>query len=210
MTFFSRLLQDVPMKHRPTYPLFTSHLDLSKQYWKTLLQPNDTVIDATCGNGHDTLFLSQLIPQGKIIAIDVQLEAIEKTKDLLAKNLKDTNQISFYHQSHATFPSEITEKSVKLIVYNLGYLPGSDKKTKTIGKETIESIRNALKLIAPGGAICLTCYPGHPEGKEEEALLIDYTSQLNPMEWSVSWHRWVNRNAAPSLLLIQAPLQIDQ
>ena len=57
----------------------------------------------------------------------------------------------------------------KLIVYNLGYLPGSDKLLTTKTSSTLLSVEKALSLIAPNGAISITCYPGHEEGKKEEA-----------------------------------------
>jgi hypothetical protein len=39
-----------------------------------VLQPGDVAVDATCGNGHDSLFMAQAIgPTGELHAVDVQV-----------------------------------------------------------------------------------------------------------------------------------------
>ena len=73
----------------------------------------DVAIDATCGNGHDTLFLSQLVGEtGKIYSYDIQLAALESAKILNANQ----NNITFIHQSH-----EFLElNDAKAVVFNFG------------------------------------------------------------------------------------------
>lgn len=189
------------MKH--PFPLFQSHLDLAHSYWKELLSEESTVIDATCGNGHDTLALAAM-PCKKVVAIDIQEEAIESAKERLDPSFKD--KVSFYKQCHSTFPDEAAPNSVQLIVYNLGYLPGGDKSQTTMAETTLLSIQNASLLLCRGGAISITCYPGHEEGALEEEKIIELVSQWSPKEWSCCHHRWLNRNRSPSLLLIQKNL----
>jgi hypothetical protein len=111
--------------------------------------------------------------------------------------------VHFYESCHSKFPDEILPNSVKLIVYNLGYLPGGDKKLTTIANTTLQSIEKAHRLIQDGGMISITCYPGHPAGKEEESEIVRFSSTLDSQIWSCCHHRWTNRNNAPSLLLIQ-------
>lgn len=167
-------------------------------YWKAIVQPSDTVIDATCGNGHDTLFLSQLASEGRVIAIDIQATAIENTRKLLAGR-----HVELIHGSHATFPDDIALGSVRLIVHNLGYLPGGDKQITTRVETTLASVTAAQRLLMPQGVLSITCYPGHPQGLVEEEALIAWAAGLNAKEWSCCHHRWLNRRSAPSLLLIQ-------
>lgn len=174
-----------------------AHIDLAHQYWARLIQPGDTVIDATCGNGHDTLALAKL-PVGKIFAIDLQPEAIRSTRTRLKGH-----SVTYIEGCHSTFPEEIGRDTVRLIVYNLGYLPGGDKTKTTMTQTTLESIKNAQELIMNGGAISITCYPGHPEGKREEEAILEYVESLDPALWSCWHHRWINRYASPSLLLLQ-------
>ena len=37
------------------------HLKLAHHLWDQLLQKGDWALDATCGNGHDALFLSERV-----------------------------------------------------------------------------------------------------------------------------------------------------
>lgn len=193
---------------RSSFPLFQSHLDLAHTYWAQSVQIGDTVIDATCGNGQDTLKLCQLtlsIDKGKVYTIDIQEQALKSAYQFITLHLDPTliNRVQFQQGCHSTFPSEISLNSVKLIVYNLGYLPGGDKtKTTEIGT-TLKSLRQAQDLLQPGGIISMTCYSGHTEGAKEQEGILEYASQLAPKDWSCCQHKWLNRQQAPSLLLIQ-------
>jgi len=190
------------------YPLFHSHIDLAHKHWRSLIKQGDTVIDATCGNGHDTLVLAQIAlssESGKLFACDVQKEAIDSAEQMLLGKLgRDImSKIQFVQGCHSTFPKVIRPNSVKLVAYNLGYLPGGDKSRTTTAETTLTSIKNAQELILDGGLISVTCYPGHAEGKREEEKILDYSTTLDPKQWSCCSHRWSNRKNAPSLLLIQ-------
>jgi methylase of polypeptide subunit release factors len=140
-----------------------NHLLLAQKYWKNLLKPIDNVIDATCGNGLDSLFLKKLIYKGKLFCLDIQKKALENTHFLLKKENVDFKNIFLIKKSHEDF-SYIPKTPVKLIVYNLGYLPKSDKTITTKTKTTLKSIKNTLNLIEKDGGISITCYPGHLEG----------------------------------------------
>lgn len=195
------------MPLHPSHSLLRSHLTLSHHFWHTIVTPGDTVIDATCGNGHDTLCMAKLAltgDSGSVFALDIQPEAIEKTKLLLQTNLSEDlyNKISLLQSSHRRFPKEILPKSVKLIAYNLGYLPGGDKTLTTMAESTLESLYNALELISPEGMISITCYPGHPQGKIEEDAIIKYAASLDPRAWNCIHHRWINRLQSPNLIII--------
>ncbi len=169
---------------------YVNLLDLAHSFWQKHLIASDNVIDATCGNGHDTLFLAQLLTSGSLFAFDIQEKALTNTKKLLKEhgieNLeksKNTESIQsccsknqklyLFKKSHTTFKKSLFQCPIKLIVYNLGYLPGSDKKLTTLTQNTLISLEKALNLIIPGGALSIICYPGHEEGKKEtEAIEI--------------------------------------
>ncbi len=189
------------------FPLFQSHIDLAHSYWKKLLTPGDIAVDATCGNGHDTLTLAQFIltpTSGTLYAIDIQPEAIQKTREKIESNVPEVaHRLVTLQQSHQHFPEEFKILPIKLFIYNLGYLPGGNKSLTTQTSSTLESIENACSLIGSGGLISITCYPGHPEGAVEEQALLEYCKRLNKELWSVCHHRWINRNQSPSLLLLQ-------
>lgn len=183
------------------YAGFQSHLDLAKRYWKEIVLPGSIVIDATVGNGQDTLFLARLLQgKGRLIGYDIQPDALLTAKKNL-ESLSDEEQkgIELRLESHKNF----FEKEATLIVYNLGYLPGGDKALTTLRESTLESIKRALKIVQPLGGISITCYPGHAEGACEESDLLKYLRTLSPKEWSICYHQWINRIKPPSLIWIR-------
>jgi hypothetical protein len=169
------------------------HLALAKHYWRAHLKPNDLAIDATCGNGHDTLFLSELC---HVIGLDIQPEAIVKTGTLAPKAL-------LHHLSHAEMDRVPLPYAPRLIVYNLGYLPGGNKAITTQAASTLESVKKSLGLLACDGALSITCYPGHEEGLREEQALLAWAESLPRQTFSVCYHKWLNRPRSPSLLWIR-------
>lgn len=187
-----------------------SHLKLAHAYWSDLLVAGDNVIDATCGKGNDTLALCKLVLDengGNVYSFDIQKEALTAARELLETHLNEpflsrVHLINSCHSSFNMIPNEILNQ-VKLIVYNLGYLPGGDKTKTTLEKSTLESVQAACRLVACGGLISITCYPGHPAGAIEEKALLELAETLPRREWNCIHHRWINRKAAPSLLLLQ-------
>lgn len=167
------------------------HLDQAYLYWQTLLKPDDHAIDATCGNGKDALRLVKLVPQGHVYALDIQEIALQKARALIP----DSN-ISFLLQSHAELPTG----RFKLVVYNLGYLPGGNKDLTTMTTTTLESLEKAAQLIVIGGALSITCYPGHPEGAREELAIQRWVESLDPQKWLITRHAW--REKSPTLFFI--------
>ncbi|MBA2728801.1 MAG: class I SAM-dependent methyltransferase [Parachlamydiaceae bacterium] len=166
------------------------------------------MVDATCGNGHDTLMLCRLALKndvGRVYTLDIQACALTKAKKLLSNTLSTEllQRVHLIEGSHETFPAHLQENSVKLIAYNLGYLPGGDKALTTRTDSTLKSLAAAQKLLIEEGFISLTCYPGHPEGLVEETALLEYTAQLPSHLWNCCHHRWLNRQQSPSLLIIQ-------
>ncbi len=167
------------------------HLDQAHLYWKNLLKPDDRVIDATCGNGKDALRLAELVPEGHVYAIDIQETALKKAQELIPYS-----NISYLLQSHAELPAG----QFKLIVYNLGYLPGGNKDLTTLTGTTLESLKKASQLISIGGALSITCYPGHPEGALEEEAVRGWVASLDSKNWLIEHHFW--RAKSPTLFFI--------
>lgn len=191
---------------RSQFSLFQSHLDLSHRYWQQILKKGDVVIDATCGNGKDTLYLASLVlPEGHLYAMDIQEQAILQTRELLSGH--DPQSIDILKQSHITFPKKILPNTVKGIIYNFGYLPGSNKAITTDSASSLESVMQACPLVCSGGFISLTCYPGHAEGAIEESILLNFCQSLPPQIWNVCYHQFYNRDKAPSLIFLQKQLQ---
>jgi hypothetical protein len=193
---------------RKQFPLFQTPIDLAHSYWQQCILPGDTVVDATAGNGHDSIVLANLALKngtGTLHVIDIQKKALENTRDLINEHLDEDDRcnIHMHNSCHSQIDKIIEKNSAKLIVYNLGWLPGSDKKITTLSETTLNSVKASFELIMAGGVISITCYPGHPEGTIEEKKLLDLVRTLKADSWSVLYHRWENRSSSPSLILIQ-------
>ncbi|MCI5052916.1 MAG: methyltransferase domain-containing protein [Simkaniaceae bacterium] len=152
------------------------HLAKAHEFWSSHVKPGDHIIDATCGNGHDALFLANLSP-GSLHLFDIQPEALAATHHRLF-HLKDLNA-HYYLASHENFPEL---PPISLIVYNLGYLPTANKAITTCTSSTLRSIKSALTLLKPGGMITITCYPGHLEGEDESNALKKFIPTLSNCE----------------------------
>lgn len=165
-----------------------SHLSIAHLLWKELLQEGDTAIDATLGTGQDASFLVKELVQKKkgfLYGFDIQYQALEQTKAKLHLSEEEEKRVKLLCTSHEFFPEEILPGKVKLIVYNLGYLPGGDKEITTKLSSTCSSIESAKNLLAPGGALSITCYPGHPEGMRESKA-VEQLLQSLPPSWNLT------------------------
>ncbi len=193
------------------FPLFKGAVELFHRLLPDLIEDGDAVVDATCGNGKDSVVLARVLCQKKstsLHCIDIQEQAVEHTKTLLLREVPDFfEHVRFYVGSHETLPS-VGSPGPKLILYNLGWLPGSDKTVTTRVSSTLISVTRALELLRPGGVVNITCYPGHKEGEEEERALTLLSDSLDPKRWNCTFARTTNRHRAPSLLCIQKSLRI--
>jgi len=151
-------------------------------------------VDATLGNGHDTDFLASFF--NKVYSFDIQKSS---TDNYLAKN---KNNVIVIHDSHINLELYIKEE-IDVIVYNLGYLPGSSKEVTTKSDSTLTSIKIALKLLIPGGILLAVMYPGHMEGKKESETIVKFASKLSKKAFGVMLHTFINRDNAPQLLIIE-------
>jgi len=207
------------------------------------MEGGDTVVDATCGNGWDTLFLLKALATvggGTVVTCDVQALALDKAKVLLKRNLENTMDIEhdssapediwvcnpkdamvqqypaarsvtvrWALQSHLDLMESMQASSVKVVVFNLGYLPGGDKNIVTVPEVTLATIQASRDALQEGGCISATCYPGHAEGKQEEEGIFADARALPVEIWSCYVHQWINQRnkrtgkLAPSLVLYQ-------
>jgi len=178
------------------------HLQLAHDLWKKLLDSSDNAIDATCGNGKDSLFLASTLSTGLMFCYDIQKKAIENTHKLLKEHAVDLNKITFINSSHETFSEIPNCVPIKLITYNLGYLPGSDKSITTMKESTVNSIHKGLNLIVEGGALSITTYSGHLEGEKEQLEIFSLLDHLDKTQFVISVYQWPKAKA-PCLIWIK-------
>lgn len=163
------------------------------------LKDNDMAVDATLGNGNDTLFLSDIVKNGKVYSFDIQKIAIENfSMTIKEKGIKNVILINDGHE----FMDKYINEGVKVIMFNLGYLPKGDKNIVTKSETTLKALEKGLKLLLPGGLITVVAYP-HDEGKKEREEILKYLKDLNPKEYSIMEVRFINRKECPSLIAIE-------
>lgn len=163
---------------------------------------NLNFVDATCGNGFDTLFLCKEAGQtGHVTAFDIQEQAIERTNTLLSTNLNFKNY-NIIKDSHEFVNNYVTEK-INACLFNLGYLPFSDKKITTSPNTTIKAIENLLPLLDTDGRIYITTYISHDSGVEIKEIT-EYLNNLNKSDYNVINIRIINKeNNPPELFIVE-------
>lgn len=178
-------------------------IDYAHDLLKQTISQNDHVVDGTAGNGHDTLKLSQLVGgQGRVYAFDIQQQAIEATKDRLQTH--HINNVTLIKDSHANLENYIPEEKHGLIggaIFNLGYLPGSDKSIITEGKSTIMAIEKLCSYLKPGRLIILVVYHGHTGGKVEKNALLSYLKTLDQKQFNVARYGFINQKNDPPFII---------
>lgn len=170
------------------------------------INEGEIVIDATCGNGNDTLFLSKIVGnEGHVLAFDIQEQAIQNTKQLISDNGFDN--VSVINDSHAHLEKYLPEKMNGTIggaIFNLGYLPKSDKTIITEGHSTIAAIDTILTNLKKDGLIVIVVYHGHEGGKDEKELVLKHVINLEQREYSVLKYGFINqKNNPPFIVAIQ-------
>lgn len=167
---------------------------------KSIIKSGDTVVDATMGNGNDTLFLAELVGQdGKVYAFDIQQIALEKTR----KKLSDAGCLArcrLIFDGHQNMDNHIDEP-VKLVVFNLGYLPKGDHSIGTKFETTKAAIEKSLALIADDGMIIVVIYYGGDSGYEEKDKLLQYLATLDCRKYTVLLSEFINQINCPPILI---------
>ena len=176
---------------------------LAADYMVRSIKAGDSVVDATMGNGKDTLFLCGLVGEtGHVYAFDVQEEAVARTRERVeeAGYAKRTTLLLAGHEKMA----QHVPCGVQAVMFNLGWLPGAEHIVTTKTDTTLEAVRAAVSLIAPGGIVTVCVYPGHDEGTRELSALLEYAGGLSVREFNVAHHRFLNASLqTPQLILIQ-------
>jgi len=178
-------------------------VDIVQLFIAQTLPSGGVAIDATAGNGYDTLFLAKQVgPAGRVYAFDIQECAITATKQLLIDHVAE-NQVTLLQKGHEELGLLIQE-DIDAVIFNLGYLPGGDHRLITKPDTTIAALKTAVKLLRRGGRIGLTVYTGHPGASEELAALEEYTKELAPAEFNVTKTTYLNRSLrAPVIIFVE-------
>lgn len=175
-----------------------AHLLLSE-----VLTPGGSAVDATAGNGHDTLFLARQVgPQGKVYAIDIQASALQNAAILLQK-AGVIERVTLLNNSHEEM-EQLVPAPVDAVIFNLGYLPGGDHHLVTTGETTAKALKSALKMLKTEGRIVLVVYTGHPGGQDELAAVEQVVNSIDSSLYRAVRLNFINRSAqAPVVIAIE-------
>lgn len=184
--------------------IITKTTELAMAITLQYINPGDFVIDATCGNGNDTLIMANAVTQtGKVLAIDIQETAINNTAELLTNNglsnvkcVKDT----FENLRHIV-SVHFAEEKAAAVMFNLGYLPGGDKSVTTVSEASLNAIKQALDVIKPGGIVTVVLYDGHEAGKEEKRMILEMAQGLSSRDYHVVYTNMLNQVKNPPEVL---------
>lgn len=173
------------------------------------LSEGDTAIDATVGNGHDTLWLARQVgPRGKVLGLDVQEHALQTTLARL-QSARLAGRVLLIKAGHESLGQLIANQHLsdrpRVVMFNLGYLPGADRAIRTQAETTVRALQAAIGLVAPGGLVSAVLYPGHPSGRLESDQALKWIASLPNDRVSVlRCERLGTRLPAPWLLLISS------
>ena len=187
-------------------------LEMAHWMLKDIIKTNDVVVDATMGNGYDTQFLAEL--GANVYAFDVQEEALNATENRLddagiknqifkknLSNLLTEPSVNLVLSGHEKL-SEYVKEPIKAAIFNLGYLPKTDKSVVTKADTTLTALDALTNQLVVGGRIAIMIYYGHEGGMEEKDAVIKWTSSLPQKDWEVTSYAPLNQIHTPPILVL--------
>lgn len=168
------------------------------------LKTAKVAVDATCGNGYDTLFLAQNTPlEAEILAFDIQESAIKATERLLLQE-DLLYKVKLHHESHANIQHYLNGAGIDAAMFNLGYLPGDDHNIVTKTTSTMLAVKAVMEALNAGGVLSIAAYPGHQEGAREENELHTFLAALPYKSFNIIRLEMLNHiNNPPVLYMLE-------
>lgn len=166
-------------------------------YLKNNINKNDITVDATAGNGNDTLLLAKI--SKFVYSFDIQKQAINNTLNLLKDN--NLSNYKLINDSHENILNYLID--FKCVVFNLGYLPKSDKKITTKKETTIKTLKKLTSHLKKEQFIIITCYPQHLEGQVEAPAVLNFASNLDNSFNVLHYHLINSKGNPPFVVLIE-------
>ena len=177
-------------------------LAIQKQFILSHLKEGDIAVDFTMGNGHDTEFLSRTVGEtGHVYAFDVQEMALESTARRLEESACPKNYTLILDSHHNV--RKYVDTPIKAGMFNLGYLPGSDKTVTTMRETTLPAVKEAISLLDHDAVLLVAVYPGHAEGSAEGHLLCEYLATLDRRKICVTQIKILNSPTSPYFMVIE-------
>ena len=182
--------------------LITRTTELAMSVTLAYIRPGDTVVDATCGTGQDTVALARAVgDKGTVYAFDIQKTATLITEARLLSH--GVTNVQLKMQSFVSMDECVPEKGASAVVFNLGYLPGGDHSITTTADTTLKGLECALRVIKPGGIVTVVMYDGHEKGAEEKKAILEWAEKLDQSRYHVAYVSLINqKNDPPEIVWI--------
>lgn len=175
-------------------------LGVVHDFLKRFVQPGSFCIDATAGKGRDTALLCRLAGEnGRVLAFDIQEDAVCATKELLAQEGLSAQVVL---DSHAHMDQYAEAESADCVVFNLGRLPGGDPKIFTHADSTLQAIDAGLHLLKQGGVMAIALYYGGENGYDEKNAVLEHLKNLDDRRYTVLLCDWTNRRGEPPMPIL--------
>lgn len=177
---------------------------LAARYMEDILREGDAAVDATMGNGGDTAFLCKLVGEtGHVLCL---LTCSRKRLTGTAARLEEAgmrSRATLILAGHETMRDHVPV-SPRVVMFNLGWLPGAEHVVTTKTETTMQAAEAALDLVLPDGFVSICIYPGHEEGARELHALLNWAAGLDVRAYNVLHHDFIAAKAGtPHLILIQ-------
>ena len=183
--------------------MFNKVTDIINVFIRTHVHDGSVVVDATCGNGFDTLYLSEIVGiNGLVYAFDIDELAVNTTIDFLKENAKNNNY-KIINDSHSNLKKYINFE-IDACIFNLGYLPKNKHRFITQANSTLEALNSVLDLLAVNGKVYIASYIKHEGGEEEYNALKDVLVNLDKLLFNVVELIHINRSDfAPRIFVVE-------
>lgn len=167
------------------------------------VQQANCLVDATAGNGYDTLYLAKNSPvSAKVWAFDLQSLAIEATKKRLQAEAL-AHKVTCLVESHENIGQVLpSNERIDVAMFNLGYLPTGNHHFTTKADTTIKALQNLMPYIGQNGIVSIAAYPGHEEGRREAQALHTFLAELDQKKYHVAKLQMLNQIHEPPVLFL--------
>lgn len=158
-------------------------------------------VDATLGNGHDALWLCEMVgDEGRVYGFDVQAQAVENSRTRLAAAGVE-HRATLILDGHENMGAYLEPQSADVVMFNLGWLPGAQHGVTTRTETTLRAAEAALGILREEGLLTICIYPGHEEGARERGALIQWAQALDERRYDVMLRCYLNQSGNPPLML---------
>ena len=161
-------------------------------------------IDATCGNGHDTLFLCSVAGEnGRVIGLDILPQAAANTNALLA-----ANGMAAIGRAECCDHRELLRfappGSADCVMFNFGWLPGAAHDVHSTADSTLPALQAGLDALKPGGVLAAVLYSGKVIGNAEKKAAAEFFRSLPLADYTVlicEFANWADTAPLPCFVI---------